>query len=205
MSPFQALYGRPPPSLSTYLPGSSKVHAVDTSLQARDQLLKDLKGHMATAQNRMKQHSDQNRTEREFTVGDWVFLKLHPYRQKSLIKRPTHKLSPRYYGPFQVAARVGKVAYRLNLPAHSKIHPTFHVSLLKKRIGDSIPISTTLPQFDCHGEIHWQPLKVLDMGIIRKKKRAVTTWLVQWKGLPVEDATWEEAHVMAANFPSFSA
>ncbi|PRQ26049.1 putative nucleotidyltransferase, Ribonuclease H [Rosa chinensis] len=70
MSPFQALYGRPPPSLSTYLPGTTKVHAVDTSLQARDQLLKDLKDHMANAQNRMKQHTDQRRTEREFNEGD---------------------------------------------------------------------------------------------------------------------------------------
>lgn len=118
MTPFQALYGSPPPTISMYLPGSTAVHAVDVALRDRDSLLRLLKSNMDIAQNRMKQHSDQKRTEREFNEGDWVYLKLHPYCQQSLVKRPAHKLAPRFYGPFQIAARVGTVAYRLALPPH---------------------------------------------------------------------------------------
>lgn len=205
MTPFQALYGTPPPAISMYLPGTTAVHVVDVALQGRDELIRSLKSHMSIAHNRMKQHADLHRTEREFEVGDWVFLKLHPYRHKSLLKRPSHKLSPRFYGPFKVDARVGKVAYRLHLPPQSKIHPTFHVSLLKKRIGDSTPSSSTLPPIDQHGAFTWVPLKVLDMAVVRKKNRSITNWLIQWVGLPEEDATWEEAHSIASRFPDFCA
>ncbi|PRQ22490.1 putative nucleotidyltransferase, Ribonuclease H [Rosa chinensis] len=205
MSPFEALYGHPPPSIEKYLPGSTKVNAVDSALQTRDLLLQNLKSHMAEAQNRMKQIYDKGHTEREFTEGDWVFLKLHPYRQRSLLKRSSHKLAPRYYGPFQVVKKIGTVAYHLKLPPSSRLHPVFHVSLLKRRIGDDIPVSPTLPQFDNSGEFQWQPLKVLDMGTRSLNKKRITTWLIQWKGLPVEDATWEDAHDIAARFPVFCA
>lgn len=188
-----------------YIPSTSNVHSVDKSLQSRDQLLLNLRSHLQLAQHRMKQFADRKRTEREFLVNDWVFLKIHPYRQKSLANRTVHKLSPRYYGPYQILERIGTVAYRLKLPPNSKIHPVFHVSLLKKRIGEGLPVSTTLPQFDSSGDIIWQPLRVLDMGVRTKKKQRITTWLVQWKGMSEEDATWEDARTMVRKFPDFCA
>lgn len=203
MTPFQALYGTPPPTIAMYLPGTTTIHSVDVALQNRDELLRSLKSNMSMAQNRMKQFADLNRTERTFGVNDWVFLKLHPYRQKSLLKRASHKLSPRFYGPFQISAYVGKAAYLLNLPQHSRIHPVFHVSLLKKRLSADVPRSTTLPPFNDQGGLIWTPLKVLDMAIVCKNKRIITNWLIQWVGLPEADATWEEAHSIASRFPDF--
>lgn len=81
MSPFQALYDIAPPSVSMYVPGSTAVHVVDVTLCDCDTFLRTLKSHMSLAQNRMKQHSDQHRTECTFAEGDWVYLKLHPYLQ----------------------------------------------------------------------------------------------------------------------------
>ncbi|XP_024163800.1 uncharacterized protein LOC112170710 [Rosa chinensis] len=195
---------RDPVFLSHFWTAFFKLQA-DHALQDRNVLLQLLKDHMVAAQNRMKTQADLHRTEREFNVGDWVFLKLQPYRQRSLVKRPYHKLSPRYYSPFLIKSRIGKVAYTLDLPAPCRIHPIFHVSLLKKRIGDGTPLTTSLPDFDDQGELLWHPDRILDMAIVRKKKRNVTHWLVQWAGLPAEDATWEEAHTIKQRFPSFCA
>ena len=67
-----------------------------------------------------------------FQGGNLVFLKVQPYRQKSLARCSNEKLSLRYFGPYQIVQKEGKVAYELALPKGSLIHPVFHVSQLKK-------------------------------------------------------------------------
>lgn len=86
------------------------------------------------AQQRMKAQADKCITEREFQVGDAVFLKLQPYVQSMVASRSNQKLSFRFYGPYTILERIGKVTYRLDLPASAKIHPVVHVSQLKKQI-----------------------------------------------------------------------
>lgn len=76
----------------------------------------------------MKLYADKHRSFREFAVGDFVYLKLQPYVQTSVATRANHKLAYKFFGPFPVIAQVGKVAYELQLPAHSSIHYVFHVS-----------------------------------------------------------------------------
>ncbi|KAF7843764.1 caffeic acid 3-O-methyltransferase-like [Senna tora] len=66
----------------------------------------------------MKKGADDKRREKSFEVGEWVWLKLHKYKQQSLAVRTNFKLSKKYYGPYQITAKVGVVAYQLALPAH---------------------------------------------------------------------------------------
>jgi hypothetical protein len=66
MTPFEAVYGQKPPSVLSYLPGASKVQAVDLTLTAREAILRTLKENLVMAQNRMKQQEDQGRSERQF-------------------------------------------------------------------------------------------------------------------------------------------
>ncbi|KAL9394290.1 hypothetical protein Peur_013575 [Populus x canadensis] len=146
MSPFQALYGRPPPSILNYQIGASSVHEVDQTMISRTSLLRQLKINLQAAINRMKQGADSKRRDVNFQVGDLVFLKLHPYRQQSLFRRPAQKLASRFYGPYKVEEKVGKVAYKLQFPTDARIHPVFHVSLLKSKLeSPRSPAQNCLP------------------------------------------------------------
>jgi len=103
MTPFMALYGYQPPSITSYLRENSKVQAVEHHIEHQQEVLQLLKDNLALAHNRMKQQADQHRSERSFDVGDWVFLQLQPYKQMSLKQaKKDNKVSPKYYGPYKV-------------------------------------------------------------------------------------------------------
>uniref|UniRef100_A0A803PBA0 Tf2-1-like SH3-like domain-containing protein n=1 Tax=Cannabis sativa TaxID=3483 RepID=A0A803PBA0_CANSA len=104
-------------------------------LEERDAQLDNLIVHLLRAQQKMKDVADKKRRDEQFAVGKKVFVKLESYRHKSLTFRRNEKLSPRFYGLFDVFARIGTVAYKLALLATSSVHPMFHVSQLQRAHG----------------------------------------------------------------------
>jgi hypothetical protein len=148
---------------------------VEDHIENQQQVLQILKENLTMAQNRMKQQEDQHRSEISFEVGYWLFLRLQPYNQMSLKQaKKNNKLSPKYYGPYKVLQKIGTMAYKLELPASSRVHPVFHVSCLKKVIGDKIPVQTTLPELDEEGKIMLEPKSVTDTRIHQLKNKSIS-------------------------------
>lgn len=203
MTPFQVLYGYKPPRVELYLPGSTAVYEVDCQLQDRDSLLALLKKNLHKSQERTKLFHDRRHTERAFEVGDWVYLKLQSYKQQSVEERVVHKLSAKYFRPFEILEKIGTVAYKLKLPPSAKIHPVFHVSLLKKKVGSNVVINPHLPPVIDPKNPHWYPAKVLDRMLVKRGGKASAKWLIQWMGAPVEDATWEFVDDIRMRYPDF--
>ncbi|XP_021755359.1 uncharacterized protein LOC110720620 [Chenopodium quinoa] len=151
----------------------------------------------------MKQNDDRKRRDEQFEIGETVYLKLQPYRQRSLAKRPFEKLAARYYGPFKVVERIGKVAYKLELPPSSRIHPVFHISQLKRAVGD-VWVNPSIPeQISPEMELAAEPEELLEVRHKASGGKSRVEVLIKWKGLPQFEATWEDGDAIAKRFPTF--
>ncbi|XP_062158714.1 uncharacterized protein LOC133866188 [Alnus glutinosa] len=201
MTPFEVVYGVPPPRLLSYILGTTRVQAVEEVLRNREQILKLLHHNLKHAQQRMKKYADIQRTERTFELGQAVYLRLQPYRHTLVTHRRALKLAPRFYGPFTTIRKVGEVAYELDLPLESQIHPVFHVSQLKPKLGSSSSVVPKLPPVDSHGVFQPEPVEVLDRHSRPHNNRTFIELLVRWEGQTADDATWEEFHSLENAYP----
>ena len=87
---------------------------------------------------------------------------------------------------------IGTMAYKLELPASSQVHPLFHVSCLKKAIGENLLVQTILPKLDEEGKIILKPEVVMKTRTQYLWNRSISEYLIKWKNLPTEDSTWED-------------
>ena len=107
-----------------------------------------------------------------------------------------NKLPPKYYGPYKVLQNIGTMAYKLELPASSRVHPVFHVSYLKKVIGENLPIQTIFPELDEEGKIILEPEAVIETRTRQPWNRSISEYLIKWRNLPTEDSTWEDENLI---------
>ncbi|WVZ05912.1 hypothetical protein V8G54_019258 [Vigna mungo] len=181
-----AVYGKPPPSLIRY-----EYNEEDTSA-------------LQDTQNYMKNQADKKRRDVTLEVGDLALVKLQPYRQHSVVLRKHQKLSLRYFGPFEVIAKIEQVAYKLLLPESAKIHPVFHISLLKKFHGNQkqqyLPLPLTTSEF---GPLI-QPIRILDSRTIVRNGKQVEQRLVQWDSLSEAENSWEDLVELQQSYPNFN-
>ncbi|MCH80066.1 hypothetical protein A2U01_0000828 [Trifolium medium] len=199
-TPFEALYGRKPPVLVKGDVNASAVEEVNRLTAERNEMLGELREQLLKAQDVMRAQANKHRRDVEFKVGNMVYLKIQPYKLKSLAKRINQKLSRRFYGPYEILQKIGAMAYRLKLPEDSRVHPVFHVSLLKKAIAPNV-ISQPLPE--CMSD-DWQlevgPEDVMDT---RRNEQGEVEVLVKWKGLPEFENSWEAVDKLRSEFPGF--
>ena len=142
-------------------------------------VLQQLKQELAIAQNRMKQAVDRKRSGREFEVREKVYLRLRRPHMKAITQRLVSKLTPKYFGPFLILEKIGKVAYELQLPKGSRIHPVFHVSLLKETVG-SEPVDLVMPTIPEEKDSLGEPEAILDRRVIHNQGIPLIQVLVKW-------------------------
>lgn len=195
-SPFQVLYGRSPRSLGIDPADACAVTELDDWLQERALMQNVLKQHLSRAQERMKRQADKHRSERQFNVGDMVYLKLQPYIQSSVAPRANQKLAFKFFGLFRIVDKVGSVVYRLALPPSSTVHPVFHVSQLKQAAPVGEQVTPTLPDIDGSFQI---PVQVLQHRLSSDGK--VSEVLIRWSGMASTLATWENEADLKRRFP----
>jgi hypothetical protein len=145
------------------------------------------------------------RRDLEFAVGDQVLLKISP--TKGVVQfGVSGKLSPRYIGPFTILARVGNLAYLLQLlDSMAGVHPVFHVSMLRKFLRDpdhQIEMEPIAVQQDL--TLECRPVRILESSERVLGKRSIKYVKVLWTNQSEREATWELEELMRQRYPIFS-
>jgi hypothetical protein len=107
----------------------------------------------------------------------------------------------RYFGPFKVIAKVGEVAYKLELPATAKIHPVFHVSQLKEFKGSNDEPYIPLPLTTAELGPTFQPTAVLDTRMLHKNNTEIPQVLIQWGNVAGAEVKWEDFNEIHDKYP----
>ena len=113
------------------------------------------------------------------------------------------KLSPRFIGPYEIMSKVGLIAYRLKLPPElSRIHDTFHVSMLRKYIPDPSHMLKEQPvQLKENLTYEETPVQIVDRKEQVLKSKVIHLVKVLWKNHEREVATWESEAQMRYQYP----
>ncbi|GJU69498.1 hypothetical protein Tco_1255757 [Tanacetum coccineum] len=201
-APFEALYGRKCRSPVCWAEvGDAQLTGPEIVRETTEKIIQ-IKHRLQASRDRQKCYADKRRKPLEFQVGDKVMLKVSPW--KGVIRFGKRgKLNPRYIGPFKILAKVGTVAYRLELPEKlSRVHSTFHVSNLKKCLSDE-PLAIPLDEIHIDEKLNFieEPVEIMDREVKRLKQSRIPIVKVRWNSRRGPEYTWEREDQMQKKYP----
>nr|GEY01358.1 putative reverse transcriptase domain-containing protein [Tanacetum cinerariifolium] len=173
-APFEALYGRKCRSPIMWAEvGKGQLIGLE-SVQKTTEKISQIKDKLKAARDRQKSYADKRRKSLEFSVGDYVLLKVSPW--KGVVRfRKKGKLAPRFVGPFKIIKKVGPVAYRLDLPEElNGVHDTFHVSNFKKCLADPT-LQVPLDEIRVDAKLNFveEPMEILEKEFKKLKRSRI--------------------------------
>ncbi|KAK3529770.1 hypothetical protein QTP86_003023 [Hemibagrus guttatus] len=188
LTPFQCVLGYQPP-LFPWDGEPSDVPAVDYWFRESERVWGEAHLQLQRALRRCRTTADLRRSQApEYQPGQKVWLSTRDIK----LRLPCRKLSPRFIGPFTIVRQINPITYHLQLPPEYKIHPVFHVSLLKPHHPSVLP--STEP-----GAAEEPPLPLLvDNGtaylvkeILDSRRRGGRLeYLVDWEGYGPKERSW---------------
>ena len=193
-SPYYLNTGRDLPTLLTHAIKNAtevKNEAAAVKVQRWSEALEKAKENIQKAQERQITYADEHRRDFSFEVGDRVLLSTANLRSSIIVGAP--KLLPKFIGPYTIKKIISRNAYELELPDTIRIHPVFHIHLLKpyldpnKDFPSRIRNPTPEPEFIDEDEPAWNVESILKK---RRRGRKIE-YLVKWQDYPLEEATWE--------------
>nr|GEU39342.1 putative reverse transcriptase domain-containing protein [Tanacetum cinerariifolium] len=176
-APYEAPYGRKCRSPVCWAEVGEAQLTGPELIQETTENIVLIKQRIQAAQDRQTSYADLKRKLMEFEVGVRFMLKVSPW--KGVVR--FDKRNPRYVGPFKVLAKVGKVAYRLELPQElSKVHHTFHVSNLKKCYADE-PLVMPLEGIHVDDRLQFveEPVEIMERETKRLKRSRIPLVMVR--------------------------
>ena len=189
-TPFRLNHGRDP-----RMPVTIRASAVPSAAQFADRISNGIataKHCMEAAQQRQKRYYDQHRRDVTFELGTDVLLSTKNIHMRAPTgRKSTPKLLPKWIGPFKVLEKVGEsnLAYKLELPSTLKIHPVFHVSLLKEYLSDG-RVQPPSPLI-IEGEAYFMIERILDHRVSKRGRQTRLEYLIKWLDYGSEHNSWE--------------
>ena len=202
MSPFEALYGRVCRTPLMWSQVGERPFFGPDKIKEAEEGVAVVRENLKIAQSRQKSYADKRRKDIEFEVGDFVYLKASPLRN-TIRFHLKGKLAPRYVGPYAIIERIGKLAYKVQLPRElAGVHPVFHVSQLRRclRVPDEqIPAAAVDIQENLEYREH--PIRILDTATKDTRSKTIPMCKVQWSNHTEREATWEKESELRLHYP----
>ncbi|GKA23050.1 putative reverse transcriptase domain-containing protein [Tanacetum coccineum] len=201
-APFDALYGRKCRSPICWAEvGDAQLTGPEIVHETTEKIIQ-IKHRVQASRDRQRSYTYKRRKPLEFQVGDKVMLKVSSW--KGVIRfGKREKPNPRYIGPFKILAKVGTIAYRLELPEKlSRVQSTFHVSNLKKCLSDE-PLAIPLDEIHVDDKLNFieEPIEIIDLEVKHLRQSRIPIVKVHWNSRRGPEYTWERKDQMQKKYP----
>ncbi|GJW64099.1 putative reverse transcriptase domain-containing protein [Tanacetum coccineum] len=199
---FEALYGRKCRSPIIWAEIGEGQLIGPELVQETTEKISQIKDRLKAARDRQKSYADKRRKPLEFSMGDYVLLKVSPW--KGVVRfGKKGKLTPRFVGPFEIIEKVSLVAYRLNLSEElNGVHDTFYVSNLKKCLANpTLKVPLDEIQVDAKLNFVEEPMEILEREFKKLKRSRIAIVKVRWNSKRGPEFTWEREDQMKLKYP----